>query len=114
MLLHKGAFVIPIGRVERNIIYGVSCTQTRNGSGNPPTMTAPVLSKSQLQAKLLAYLRQVEHEHQPLIITHAGKPVLQIAPYTDDSRHILRELRGSVVSYVHPTDLGGEERQVSK
>jgi prevent-host-death family protein len=77
-------------------------------------MTANVLSKSQLKAKLLGYLRQVEHEHTSLIITHDGKPVLQIAPYPSDPRHLLRELRGSVVSYVHPTDTVGKERKAGE
>jgi prevent-host-death family protein len=67
-------------------------------------MTANVLSKSQLKAKLLAYLRQVEHEHTPLIITHDGKPVLKITPYKEDPQHLLHSLRGSVVSYGDPTD----------
>ncbi len=74
-------------------------------------MTAHVVSKSQLKTKLLAYLRQVAQEHTSLIITHDGKPVLKIAPYPSDPRHLLRELRGSVASYEYPTFPGGTDRK---
>ena len=77
-------------------------------------MTAHVLSKSQLKAKLLAYLRQIEHEHTSLIITHDGIPALKIAPYLADHHHLLRELRGSVASYGYPTDSVGKDRKAGE
>ena len=77
-------------------------------------MTVQAISKSQLKAQLLAYLRHVEHEQTPLIITHDGTPVLKIAPFTADPQHILRSLRGSVVSYVHPTDPVGKDRKAGE
>jgi prevent-host-death family protein len=79
--------------------------------GTPPTMTVQVVSKSQLKAKLLAYLRQVEHDGKPLLITHKGTPVLEIAPYRPDPQHFFRALRRAVVSYVHPTDPIGTDRK---
>ena len=56
------------------------------------------LSKSQLKSQLLAKLRLVEKEKQPLLITHGGKPVVRIVPYTQDPQQILKELRGSVLT----------------
>ena len=68
-----------------------------------------VLSKSQLKAQLLAKLRLVEKARQPLLITHGGKPVVEIVPYGEDPQQILKELRGSVIAYHDPTEPWGEE-----
>ena len=62
-----------------------------------------VLSKSQLKSQLLKTLRLVEKERKPLLITHGGKPVVRIVPYTHDPQQILKELRGSVIAYREPT-----------
>ena len=67
------------------------------------------LSKSQLKSQLLAVLRMVEKERKPLLITHGGKPVVQIVPYAADPHQILRELRGSVIAYREPTQPVEEE-----
>jgi prevent-host-death family protein len=39
------------------------------------------VSKSLFSAKLLEYLRQVEQDQQPLIVTHNGRPVVKVSPY---------------------------------
>ena len=43
-----------------------------------------ILSKSQLKSQLLKKLRIVEKERKPLLITHDGRPVVQIVPYTQN------------------------------
>ena len=67
-----------------------------------------VLSKSQLKSQLLEKLRMVEKERKPLLITHGGKPVVQIVPYPQDPQRILQELRGSVIAYREPTKPVGD------
>lgn len=46
----------------------------------------------------------VEKKKQPLTITHEGKPVVQIVPYTKSVQSVLAELKGSVISYKDPTE----------
>ena len=67
-----------------------------------------VLSKSQLKSQLLEKLRLVEKERKPLLITHGGKPVVRIIPYTQDPQRILKALRGSVIASRAPTQPVGE------
>jgi len=67
------------------------------------------ISKSQRKSQLLEKLRMVEKDKQPLIITHRGKPVVQIVSYRDDPQRVLQELRGSVIAYSDPTKPAGEE-----
>ncbi|MBI2029155.1 type II toxin-antitoxin system Phd/YefM family antitoxin [Candidatus Gottesmanbacteria bacterium] len=66
-----------------------------------------VVSKSELKAKILEYLRNVEKEKQELIVTHAGKPVAKIIPYKEKA--ILDSLRNTVIYYKDPTESVGEE-----
>lgn len=76
-----------------------------------------VVSKSQFKAKALEYLRKVEEEKQPLTITHAGKPVVQVTPYKEESdpEIILKSLRGTVKYYENPTEpVGVEDWEVLK
>lgn len=61
------------------------------------------ISKSQFKPKVLEYLRKVEKEKKPLVITHAGKPTVQIIPYKEDEGELLKDLKGSVISYKQPT-----------
>lgn len=61
------------------------------------------ISKSQFKPKVLEYLRQVQKKKRPLTITHAGKPVVQIVPYSEDPKAVLQSLRSTVVSYKDPT-----------
>lgn len=63
------------------------------------------ISKSQFKAHALELLRMVEEQKQPLIITHAGKPVAKVIPYQEELNQeaILKSLRGSVLKYDDPT-----------
>ena len=69
-------------------------------------MIQQTVSKSQFKAQALEYLRIVQTQRQPLIITHAGKPVIKVTPYQEESdpEAILQSLRGSVLKYEDPTE----------
>lgn len=67
-------------------------------------MLQTVISKSQFKPQVLEYLRMVEQNKQPLTITHAGKPVVQVVPYTQKDVSALARLRGSIISYTKPFD----------
>lgn len=64
------------------------------------------VSKSKFKAQALEFLREVEDQKQPLIITHAGKPVVKVVPYKEEDRDeaILESLRGSVIRYEDPNE----------
>ena len=66
-----------------------------------------LISKSQLKAQILEYLRNVEKKKQELIITHGGKPVVKIIPYKEKS--VLDSLRKTVLRYEAPTEPVGEK-----
>lgn len=66
-----------------------------------------IVSKAQFKAQALEYLRNVEKQKQPLIITHAGKPVVKVVPYKETET--LASLRGSVVYYKDPNEPVGLE-----
>lgn len=68
------------------------------------TLVMQTVSKSQFKAQALEFLREVEQKNQPLIITHAGKPVVKVTPYQekDKDEAILESLRGSVLKYEDP------------
>ena len=61
------------------------------------------VSKSRFKSKALEYFRQVEKSGKPLIITDRGKPVLKVAPFSEDPEEALKELRNSVVKFKYPT-----------
>ena len=63
-----------------------------------------MVSKSQFKPKALEYLRMVEKLKQPLVITHEGKPVVRILPYTSDQKQTKQSLKGTVVSYTNPAE----------
>lgn len=65
-----------------------------------------IVSKAQFKAQALEYLRAVENKKQPLVITHAGKPVVKVIPYKEESNPeaILKSLRGTVLKYENPTE----------
>ncbi|MDP2633121.1 MAG: type II toxin-antitoxin system prevent-host-death family antitoxin [Candidatus Curtissbacteria bacterium] len=67
------------------------------------------VSKSQFKAQVLQYLREVEKKKQPLVITHEGKPVVKVTPYTEDPQTLLKSLRGSITKYEDPTEPVGVE-----
>ncbi len=72
------------------------------------------VSKSQFKSQLLGYLRQVEQEKQPLIVTHRGKPVVKVSPYKDKEKlnSILASLRHTVVSYRYPAAPGFSKQRL--
>lgn len=45
---------------------------------------AKTVSKSRLNSRILAYLREVEVTGEPLVITNRGEPVLRIVVYTPE------------------------------
>jgi len=49
----------------------------------------------------------VESKKQPVIITHAGKPVVKIIPY--EEKPLLSSLRSTVLLYQNPTEPVGEK-----
>ena len=74
------------------------------------TIVMQTVSKSQFKAQALEYLREVERKKQPLVITHAGKPVAKVIPYKDksDQEAILKSLKGTVTYHgdiVEPLDV---------
>jgi len=68
-----------------------------------------VVSKSRFKPRALEYFRQVEETGKPLIITDHGKPVLKVTPFSTNPDEILKELRGTLKKYDHPTDPVAEE-----
>jgi len=66
------------------------------------------VSKSRFKSKALEYFRQVEKSGKSLIITDRGKPVLRVAPFSEDPEETLKELRNSVVKYKDPVRPVGE------
>lgn len=71
-------------------------------------MIQQTVSKSQFKAQALEYLRLVQAQKQPLIITHNGKPVAEVIPYKEKQESnpeaILQSLRGTVLKYEDPTE----------
>jgi antitoxin (DNA-binding transcriptional repressor) of toxin-antitoxin stability system len=67
-----------------------------------------IVSKSRFKSRALEYFRQVEKSGKPLIITDRGKPVLKVAPFSEDPEETLKELRNSVVKYKDPMRPVGE------
>lgn len=68
-----------------------------------------MVSKSQFKSQALEYLRNVETNKKPLIITHFGKPVIKIVPYSEKAEDKLKELRNTVVFYKKPNAPVGVE-----
>lgn len=73
------------------------------------TIVMQTVSKSQLKSQLLEYLRKVEKDKNPLIVTHEGRPVVKITPYSDSNQEILDSLKNSVISYLDPSEPVGLE-----
>ena len=75
------------------------------------------VSKSKFKAQALEYLREVEKTKTPLVITHLGKPVVEVAPYKDksDPEAVLKSLRGTLKFYKDPDQpVGLEDWEVLK
>lgn len=69
------------------------------------TIVMQTVSKSQFKAQALEFLRNVEKTKTPLIITHMGKPVVEVVPYKGSQKsdeEILKSLRGSLLYYKDP------------
>jgi len=79
-----------------------------NDHGNM-TIVMQTVSKSQFKSQLLGFLRKVEKEKKPLIISHGGKPVIKVSPYQEDPKLVLKSLRGLVTHYENPTEPVGEK-----
>lgn len=76
-----------------------------------------IVSKAQFKAQALQFLRTVEEKNQPLIITHAGKPVVKVVPFKEESKQeeILKSLRGTLKYYKDPDQpVGLEDWEVLK
>ena len=69
------------------------------------------VSKSQFKPQVLEYLRMIEKTKKTVIITHLGKPVAKVSPYTDvkNIQTQLKALKGSVIEYKDPLASVGEE-----
>ena len=75
------------------------------------------VSKSKFKAQALEYLRLVQAQKQPLIITHAGKPVVEVVPYKEksDAEATLASLRGTLKYYKDPDEpVGLEDWEILK
>ena len=70
--------------------------------------TKETVSKSRFKAHVLEYFRKIEQTGKPVIITDRGKPVIKVAPFSEDPEDILKELRNSVIKYKDPTRSVGE------
>lgn len=70
------------------------------------------VSKAQFKAQALELFREVEEKKQPLIVTHAGKPVIKVVPYQEEDP--IEALRGTVLFYKDPTQSVDEEWEVDK
>lgn len=68
-----------------------------------------VISKSQFKSQVLGYLRKVEKEKKPLIVSHGGKPVIKVSPYQEDAEEVLKSLANSVIHFEGPTEPVGEK-----
>jgi len=68
--------------------------------------------KAKFKSKVLAYLREVEKKKQPLIITHAGQPVVSVVPYKEKT--LLETLHNTVLSYENPTEPAGVDWEAQK
>lgn len=77
----------------------------------------PVVSKAEFKPKALEYLRLVEHQRLPLVISHRGKPVVKLVPMPKVKAAIddLKTLRGSVMEYKQPfAPIGAKDWEILK
>ncbi len=63
-------------------------------------MQTQTVSKSEFKAKALQYLRMVEQSKQQLLISHNGKPVVQINPYVKEDEDTILKKLGNSITYV--------------
>jgi len=67
-------------------------------------MKSVTISKSKLKSRVLEILREVQTSRKEVIVTDRGRPVVKILPFTDTPNEILKNLKGSVLEYTHPTE----------
>jgi prevent-host-death family protein len=68
-------------------------------------MLKTTVSKSEFKAKALEYMRFVEQNNQPIIVTDMGNPVIHIVPYDPQPKKSnLYELRGTLLKYIDPME----------
>ncbi len=67
------------------------------------------ISKSKFKAKALEFFRRVEETGEPLVVTDHGIPKLEIRLYRSEKQDPLKELKGSVTSYIDPLEPVGEQ-----
>ncbi len=67
------------------------------------------LSKSQFKVRALEVLRQIEEGGEPVVITHRGRPTVEVRRLRAESRSPRDRLRGSVMTYEDPFASVGEE-----
>ena len=72
-------------------------------------MQGKQVSKSAFKTRALEFIRQVESSGESLLVTHRGKPVLEVRPYRSAQRCPLAALRGTVIRYDTPTAAFGED-----
>ncbi|BDG22508.1 type II toxin-antitoxin system Phd/YefM family antitoxin [Thermus thermophilus] len=68
--------------------------------------TVMKVSKSYFKAHALELLRRVEATGEPLLLTHRGRPVLEVRPYREEDPR--EKLLGTLLRYEDPTEPTGE------
>lgn len=70
------------------------------------SISQATVSKSRFKAKALEYMRLVEQNKQPLVVTDMGQPVIQVSPYVASGvgqTSKLYALRDTLLKYDQPT-----------
>ncbi len=75
-----------------------------------------IISKAEFKPRALEYLRLVERQKLPILISHRGKPVVKMVPAKkmDELPDDLKSLRGSVVEYKQPFEPATADWKVLK
>lgn len=61
------------------------------------TQQLQVIPKHKFKAEALYYLRMVEEQKKPILVSHAGVPVVKVVPiYKKSNDEILKELGGAI------------------
>ena len=60
------------------------------------------VSKSEFKPRAFELFRLVEEQHETIVITDRGKPVLKISPFDQADEPELAALRGTLVRYTDP------------
>ena len=60
------------------------------------------VAKSEFKARAFELFRLVEEQHETIVITDRGRPVLKIVPIEETDDPALASLRGALLKYVDP------------